>query len=429
MMYFHFAMTRSKLPPIDSQAFVELGRHLEHNLRFQVGRDGRKILGGGPEIVFLAKLDRVVRLALETDFAPFRVSGTMRSMPVTVQDAFGRNQRVLRPRYVKTATANSFYPATEELAGILSWRALRSGLTIFQQSDPFADQLLHAPHIRLLLDTFVRHPVSECLGGNIESPVGSGGRILAEEYNDFAAQLRRAMRDSKSLRHDWHNWNLGSRENAANLPVYLDNLFAKHGEVTVLHLRLFHARERANLVTSPVDEQLRDLQMLRTCRAKLFDRMRRKHALFTDDPGYVWAILPSLEGGYALHLTLLFSTAALRKVLDDKRVEAEHTGTVLRRHVDQIGMYWVDVATLGLGSYMSGDTTAALYGHDWVHGEVGADERSKRGKLKETLGYLAMRRALVRLKNEPPGQYFGLPERKARSPRRLTAGGEQTSLG
>ncbi|CAJ8828525.1 Uncharacterised protein [Burkholderia pseudomallei] len=428
-MYFHLAMTRSKLPSIDSQAFVELGRHLERNLRFHVGCDGREILGGGPEIVFLAMLDRLIRLVLETGFAPFRVSGTMRPMPVTVPDGFGRNQRVLRPSYVKTAAPNSFCGATAELADIFSRRTLRAGLTIFQQTDLFADQLLHAPHIRLLLDTFFRHPVSEHLGGNIELPVGSWGRILAEEYNDFVAQLRRAIHGSKSLRQDWHNWNLGSRENAANLPVYLDNLFAKHGEVTVLHLRLFHARERANLVTSPVDEQLRDLQMLRACRAKLFDRMRRKHALFTDDPGYVWAILPSLEGGYALHLTLLFSTAALRKVLDDKRVEAEHTGTVLRRHVDQIGMYWVDVATLGHGSYMSGDTTAALYGPDWVQGEVGADERSKREKLKETLGYLAMRRALVRLKNEPPGQYFGLPERKARSPRRLMAGGVQMSLG
>jgi hypothetical protein len=417
-------MTQLNLPSIDSQTFVELGRYLEYNLRFQIGRDGRKILGSGPEIALLAKLDRLVRLVLETDFAPFRVSGAMRPMPVTVPDAFGRNQRVLRPCYVKTAVPNSFYRATEELAGILSWRALRAGLTIFQQSDPLASQLLHAPHIRLLLDTFFRHPISNCLGGNIESPVDFEGQIRADVYNDFVSQFRRAMRDSKSLRQDWHNWNLGSRENAANLPVYLDNLFAKHGDLSVLHLRLFHARERANLITSPVDEQLRDLQMLKACRTKLFDRMRRKPALFTDDPGYIWAILPSLGGGYALHLTLLFSTVALREVLDDKRVEAGQAGTVLQRHADQVGTYWVDVATCGQGSYMSGDTTQALYGPDWVHGEVGSDDRSKREKLKETLAHLAMRRALVRLKNEPPGQYFGLPERKARSPNRLTAGGE-----
>lgn len=421
-------MTRSKLPSIDSQAFVELGRHLEHNLRFQVGRDGREILGGGPEIAFLATLDRLVRLVRETDFAPFRVSGTMRSMPVTVQGAFGRNQRVLRPCYVKTATPNSFYPATEELAGILSWRALRSGLTIFQQSDPFAGQLLHAPHIRLLLDTFFHHAIRDCLGGNIESPVDSEGRIRAEVCNDFVAQFRRAMRDSKSLRQDWHNWNLGSRENAAKLLVYLDRLFAKHerGGLTVLHLRLFHARERAHLITSPADAQLADLQLLRECRAKLFDCMRRKPALFTDDPGYIWAILPSLEGGYALHLTLLFSTAALCKVLDDKRVEAGQNDEVLRDHADQVGEYWVERATDCQGSYLRGDTNAVLYGPEWVHGEVRADDVGQRGKLKESLGYLAMRRALVRLKNEPPGQYFGTRELEPRRPRRLARGSAKT---
>ncbi|MFM0645280.1 hypothetical protein PQR14_13200 [Paraburkholderia bryophila] len=418
-------MTQLKLPSIDSQTFVELGRYLEHNLRFQIGRDGRKILGSGPEIALLAKLDRLVRLVLETDFAPFRVSGAMRPMPVTVPDAFGRNQRVLRPCYVKTAVPNSFYRATEELAGILSWRALRAGLTIFQQSDPLASQLLHAPHIRLLLDTFFSHQISDCLGGNIESPVNSDGRIRAEVYNDFVAQFRRAMRDSKSLRQDWHNWNLGSRENAAKLPAYLNDLFAKHGRLTVLHLRLFHAKARANLITSSLDEQLRDLQMLKACRAMLFDRMRRKPALFTDDPGYVWAILPSLEGGYALHLTLLFSTAALYKVLDDRRVEAGQAGTVLQRHADQVGTYWVDTATGGQGCYLCGDTIPALYGPDWVHGEVCAgDARHK--KLEETLGHLAMRRALMRLKNEPQGEYFGMRERKARRPRRTALSSDKT---
>jgi len=416
-------MTGPKLPSIDSKTFVELGRYLEHNLRFHVGRDGREILSGGPEIALLAALDRLVRLVLETDFAPFRVRGTMRLMPVTVPDAFGRNQRVLRPCYVKTAVPNSFYQATEELAGILSWRALRSGLTIFQQSDPFADQLSHAPHIRLLLDTFFRHPISDCLGGNIESRADSEGRIRAEVYNDFVAQFRRTMRDSESLRQDWHNWNLGSRENAAKLPVYLDRLFAKHGDLTVLHLRLFHASERANLITSSADAQLKDLQTLRECRAKFFDCMRCKTALFTDDPGYIWAILPSLEGGFALHLTLLFSTAALHGVLDDKRVESEQFGVPLQDHADQVGAYWVQMATGGRGSYLRGDTNPVLYGPDWVHGEVRDDDVGRRGKLKETLGYLAMRRALVRLKSEPRGQYFGLPERKARRSRRPLAGG------
>lgn len=53
-----------------------------------------------------------------------------------------------------------------------------------------------------------------------------------------------------------------------------------------------------------------------------------------------------------------------------------------------------------------------------MHGEIRADDVSRREKLKEALGYLAQRRALVRQKNEPSGEYFGLPERKTRSPRR-----------
>lgn len=417
-------MNPLKLPALaEEETLLELGHYLERNLRFLAGPDGRDILEIGPEISLLAKLDRVVRLVLETDFAPFRVSGTMRSMPVTVPDALGRNQRVCQPCYVKTAAPNSFYPATEELAGILSLRALRKELVLFQQSSPLAHQLLLAPHIRLLLDTLFHHQISDCLGGNIESPVGFEGRIRAEVYNDFVAQFRRAMRDSKSLRRNWHNWTLGSRENVANLPGYLDHLFAKHGSLTVLHLLVFHARERASLVTSPVDAQLQDLNLLRECRAKFFDCMRRKPALFTDDPGYVWAILPSLEGGYALHLTLLFSTVALGKVVDDKRAEAEQCGTVLRDHADQVGEYWVERATGGRGHYLRGDTTPLLYGPDWVHGEVSADDAGQREQLRETLGYLAMRRALVRLKNEPPGEYFGMRERKARRSRRSVRSG------
>lgn len=81
--------------------------------------------------------------------------------------------------------------------------------------------------------------------------------------------------------------------------------------------------------------------------------MRRKPALFTQKPGYVWAILPSLEGGYDLHLTLLFDTVALCKVLDDKRVEAEQAGTILEDHADQIGTYWVRTATEGQGGLSS----------------------------------------------------------------------------
>ncbi|CAI8694758.1 hypothetical protein EMIT0111MI5_280046 [Burkholderia sp. IT-111MI5] len=78
--------------------------------------------------------------------------------------------------------------------------------------------------------------------------------------------------------------------------------------------------------------------------------------------------------------------------------------------------------TEGRGSYYRADTTGDLYDRDWVHGEVRADDTDRRDRLKRTLGYLAMRRALVRLSNEPAGEYFGMRERKARSPRRPTRG-------
>ncbi|WP_260859032.1 inovirus Gp2 family protein [Paraburkholderia sp. BCC1885] len=418
-------MTRPKLPTtIEPQTLDKIGRHLERNLNFFVGQDGRKIVGNGPEIMLLVKLDRFARLVLETDFAPFRIRGDMREVPLSNTDKFGGN-RIVRPlRYTKTASPYSLSSGTEELAAIM--RTFRAASKLFDTSNQAANQLLHAPHIRLLLDTFFHHRIGSYLGGNIELPIDFEGRIRADVYNDFVAQFRRTMRDSKSLRQEWRNWNLGSHENVANLSDYLDRLFANHGSLTVLHLRLFHARVRANLVTAPVEAQHRDLAALRACRALFFDRMRRKPALFTDDPGYVWAILPSLEGGYHLHLTLLFNTVALCRVVDDKRVEAEQFGVALQSHADQVGAYWVQMATDGRGSYLSGDANAALYGPGWVHGEVRADDPVRPEKLKETLGYLAMRRALVRLKSEPPGAYFGMPERKARVPRRLVRGGARS---
>ncbi|SMF80593.1 hypothetical protein SAMN06295900_12268 [Trinickia caryophylli] len=84
-------------------------------------------------------------------------------------------------------------------------------------------------------------------------------------------------------------------------------------------------------------------------------------------------------------------------------------------HADQVGRYWVNKATEGRGSYLRADRHPWLYGSDWVHGEVLAGDPVRRGKLTEVLSYLALRRALVRLKNEPPGAYFRTSDRKARA--------------
>jgi hypothetical protein len=405
-------MKSRKLPTItEPRALDELARYFDRSLNFFVGPDGRTSCVSGPEIGLLAKLDRVVQLVLETNLAPFRITSSMRRS-TGVPYGTGWDQRVRQPRYTKIASPNSFCRAAEELAGILM--LLRATPTMLAPPNHAANHLLHAPHIRLLLDVFFDHQISNCDVGDIDSQVDDLGQTKAEVYNDFVSRFRQAAEASKSLRQECHNWNLGSGENITNLSGYLDQLFAEHGSLTVLHLRLFHSRTRASLITAPVEEQHRDLQALRACRTKFFDRMRRKTALFTDDPGYVWAILPSLEGGYDLHLTLLFSTGALRQVLDDMRVAAGQRGAVPQDHPDHVGAYWVEVATDNRGDYLRGDRQASLYSPDWVHGEVRADDGERRSKLKETLGYLALRRALVRLKNEPPGQYFGMPERKAR---------------
>ncbi|AXF09655.1 hypothetical protein CUJ91_00200 [Paraburkholderia graminis] len=323
----------------------------------------------------------------------------------------------------RTAHPNTWSTVAEEMAYILN--VMSAHQLLFSASHPATGQLLLAPHLRLLMDVFFSHPICMCLDRDINGPVDLSGRIRAEVYNDFVDRLRAAMRSQKSLRHELHNWNLGSRQNDANMGAYLDGLFAERPSLTVLHIRLFHSKERLNLLTASAADLHRELQTLRACRTQFFDRLRRKPALFTVNPGYVWAIMPSLEGGYDLYLTLLFDTADLQKVLDDKVVEANLIGAVLRDHADQIGWYWVTAATEGKGAYIRSDQNPWVYGRDAVHGEVCASDALRRARLKEMLGHLAMRRALVRLKDEPLGEYFGMRERKARASRRSVRGGEK----
>lgn len=393
-----------------------LSRYIDHSLNCCVEPDGRKTILSGPEIESLFALDRFVWSALATPFAPFRISVAIDLANEHEQGELRQRHASERWKYAKSASPNPYCQDTLDLAAHL--QRISHSVGTFDPSKPEAAQLAHAPHLRLLLDTFFHHPICTCGGGDINSPAVHEGLIKAEIYNEFVAQFRQAMLARKLLRRERHSWHMGCRENQTSLRAYLDGLFTRHPSLTVLHLRLFHAKNRANLISAPVGDQHRDLHELRACRTVFFDRMRRKPALFTPKPGYVWAILPSLEGGYDLHLTLLFDTVALCKVLDDKRVEAEQAGTILEDHADQIGAYWMRTATEGQGGYLRGDRNDWLYGPGWVHGEVCADDVRRREKLQETLGYLPMRRALVRLKNEPEGEYFGMRERRARTPRR-----------
>ncbi len=380
--------------------------YIERNLKFRVphgGPDSPFMYGLGElEIPLLAAFDDFAWLSIRTHMPPFYSVRSNRGV---------------------TAQPNSlWFRAAGKLAHhYSSIRRIAGG---FDPATPAARQLAYAPHLALLMELFFKHSVRFCERRNDVVDDGSG-RIAAEVYNDFVAEFRKAIMARNLLRRELHSWGLSSQENATNLHAYLHGLFAKHGNLTVVHLRLLHTRERSAVSLAPVEDQLRELNALRKARTVFFDRMRRKPALFTTDPAYVWSILPSLEGAYDLHLTLLFSTVALRKVHDDKRAEAEQFGTVQRDHADQVGEYWVERATGGRGHYLRGDANPLLYGPDWVHGEVSADDVGKREKLKETLGYLAMRRALVRLKGEPPGEYFGMREREARRPRRSVHSGEK----
>lgn len=395
-----------------------LATHIDHSLNSRVEPDGSNTIFLGPELEDLFSLDRFVWSVLATPFAPFRISGAMHLLNEHERGAPAEGGGGERWKYTKAASPNPFCQDSS-LEQAAQLRAISRYAATFDPLNPAAAQLVYAPHLRLLLETFFQHPIRNCGASEINSPNVDDGLIKEEIYNDFAARFRQAMLARHLLRRERHGWGLGSRENLTNLRAYLDGLFTRHQSLTVLHLRLFHAKNRANLTSASVEDQHRDLRELRACRTVFFDRMRRNPGLFTQKPGYVWAILPSLEGGYALHLTLLFDTAALCKVLDDKRVEAEQAGTVLDDHADQIGAYWVRTATAGQGDYRRGDKIDWLYGPNWVHGEVCADGGGeRREKLQEALGYLAMRRALVRLKNEPEGEYFGMRERKVRAPRR-----------
>lgn len=411
------------LPEFSPQRFHQLAARIDRSLNSHVDHDGREFLLAGPGIGFLARLDRLVWLSQATWFKPFVVTDSIFQDREDATGSYGKNNLTDWMRDTRTAHPNTWSTAAEEMAYILN--VMSAHQSLFSASHPATGQLLLAPHLRLLMDVFFSHPICTCLDRDINDPVDFTGRIRAEVYNDFVDQFRAAMRSRKSLRHELHNWNVGSLENDANVSAYVDGLFAQHLSLTVLHIRLFHSKERLNPLTASAADLHRELQTLRACRTQFFDRMRRKPALFTANPGYVWAIMPSLEGGYDLYLTLLFDTADLQKVLDDKAVEASQVGVVLEDHADQIGRYWVTAATEGRGAYIRSDQNPWVYGRDAVHGEVCAGDAIRRARLKKMLGYLAMRRALVRLKGEPRGEYFGMRERKARASRRSVGGGEK----
>lgn len=397
-----------------------IAEQTERNLNFLHAPDGQNFIRSGPDIASLERLDRFVWLSLEASLPPFRVERAKRWQSGFEPGEDGRWRSVSGWGTVRVPVPNEADSVSKELALLAS--AFRNAATLLDLSCPSAAQLRYAPHIQLLIQTLRSHALSKFLNTKLNEQLDRSGRIVAELYNDFVAAFRQSMLKRKLLRREMHNWRLGSIENEANLRAYLDDRFAQHECLTVLHLRLFHARERANLIASAQEARTRDLGALRESRTRFFDRMRRKPSLFTDSPGRVWSIIPSLEGGHELHITLLFDSVALQKTIDDYTVASEQAGQPPMSYADRIGKYWVETATRGAGDYRSVDRDDWLYGGNWVHGDVRRDDVRRREKLTETLGYLAMRRALVRLRCEPPGEYFGMSARATRASRRANMG-------
>ncbi|WP_175848338.1 hypothetical protein [Burkholderia arboris] len=399
-------MNKPNLPNlIKTLPLFGVAKFLDCNLNPVIERDGQAVRPDGLNLSFLGLLDRIVLASLETELPPFRVRGDLYSKRIREWDETGQQLIVSQPAYAKKASPNSAFHGADclvtRLLPIKDWPS----------SHPAANMLCFPPHLRLLFDVYFDHPICRNRQRDLNACADGTDRSVAEVYNDFVDQFRRAVCASKGLRRALHNWCLSSRENAINLGAYLDELFAQCSSLTALHFRLLHT-------SAPVEDPHYALPTLRACRTKLLDRMRSNPALFTNNPGCVWAVLPTLDGRYDLHLTLLLDTAALQKLLGDKRVEAERASKALADYADLVGAYWVGEITGGQGRYFRADQNGVLYGRDWVHGEIAAGDIVRRGKLKQTLEYLAMRRALVRLRNEPPGPYFGLFGRGSQGERR-----------
>ncbi|VWC75920.1 hypothetical protein BLA9940_04451 [Burkholderia aenigmatica] len=405
--------SQKSINPIVPRALPGFAQHVNRNLSFRIAPNAIHAILDGSDISRVEMLDHFVQLVLERSQAPFFINKAMHRGR-DGEEGYG--------------VPNSSDPVARELASRLT--VLMSAIGALYPSNPNPHRLCSAPHLELLWNTFLEHPIRVYQGDS--SIFMRNGRVrldAAEQYNDFIALLRQRLTEERQLKSSLHNWSWGSRENVANLKIYLDNLFDKYGSVTVLHLRLSAATTPIGVKSTSVDESQYYFDLLRKSRACFFDRIRRKPALFTNEPEYVWSIIPLVDGTYELHLTLLFSTVALQKVLDDKRVEANLTGTPCANHADQVGAYWIAVGTEGRGSYRQSDQIPGVYDPDvWVHGVIHADETSRRKSLVDALSYLALRRTLIRLASEPLGKYFGFPERKPRRSRR-SAGGRANSAG
>lgn len=329
----------------------------------------------GPDIRVLAKLDQFVWAALRSTVSPYAVTKVAGMRGSKVHKVAKPNQEAK-----EAAEVASFFSGVRQADAALSPR------------------LAYAPHLELFFKVYGEHAISSWL------PESSSGVtwIAAEVFNDFCAVLRLEMLSQKKLQQPCHNWSLSGFQDLERLEKYLATRFERNRSLTVFHFRFFHSKNQVGLITSPLEDQLRDLKKLRNCRTRFLDHMRTNRALFPHKPGYVWAVEPSLNGGYGLHLTLLFNSAELTR---------DHANVA--EHARRIGEYWVSNATRGQGYYHLCHRDPLSLRDGWVVGRVDASDFYRRTKLTDALRILALREALVRLKDRPPGKYFHVPQQRS----------------
>lgn len=332
----------------------------------------------GPDIRVLAKLDQFVWATLRTTLCPYAISklASMRGS-----------------RFHKVAKPNQETKEAAELASFFHG--------VRQAYRAYSPRLEYAPHLELFFRVYREHRISSWLPDS-PNKLFDSTCIAAEVFNDLCSVQRQEMLSRMKLQQPCHNWSLSGYQDLKRLEKYLSTLFERNRSLTVFHFRFFHSKNRVGLITSPFEDQLRDLKNLRTCRTRFLDHMRTNRALFPHKPGYVWAVEPSLNGGYGLHLTLLFNSAELTR---------DHANVA--EHARLLGEYWVSNATRGQGYYHLCHRDPLSLRDGWVVGRVDASDFYRRTKLTDALRILALREALVRLKDRPSGKYFHVPQQRS----------------
>lgn len=260
----------------------------------------------------------------------------------------------------------------------------------------YSPHLTYAPQLALFFETYLHHKVSQ-ISVNLDQ-YHQNPKEHIETLNDFFTIFHRSIHTHKTLRAEHHNWRHGRIDNQENISSYLDNYILTNHDVSALHFTFFHTTEPFNLTATTEQEQKDYLRHLSKCRETLFNGFTRKPSLFPHKPGYVWSVEPHLHEGYGLRMTLLFNTTAASK---------DHP--FLQMHAYEIGDYWTSQATKGYGRYRLHPASKAPY-TGLAFDRVQVDEARKVQKLKQSIECMALFHMLVRVRNQPKGKFFGMPQ-------------------